>query len=315
MSNPLKKIGKAVGGIVKGAFSFVKKALPYIAIGAAIWFTGGLAGAWAMPAWTGIGTAAGGAALGGAPAGLGASLHGTAGLSAAGTAVPVSGAIASAAPEVAAPIVGQSLTGPAPHGMAAAPSVAPTYASTPGAMHATNMSSAGGFAASRAPEEAASQIVHHAATTKQPPSTWGNLIETELSGTGSLSTTPGTTSTIPGMDKALPNIHAPTTGVTAPSAASGGGGGIFNSAFKWMRDNPGATLIGGSMLANAFQKGPQRPPAPRSYFGADPSGNVAAGFRDYRQEYINNARAKTQSENASRNPVPMPKITTFGGNT
>lgn len=71
MSGVVKTIGK----VFKGVGKIVKKVLPYAALAAAVWFTGGALGAWAMPAWTGMGAAAGAGA--GAMAGAtGAALPG-----------------------------------------------------------------------------------------------------------------------------------------------------------------------------------------------------------------------------------------------
>lgn len=61
-------IAHAVGKVFKGIGSVVKKVWKPLAIAAAVYFTGGLAGAWALPEMFGGAAAAGGAAAGAADA-------------------------------------------------------------------------------------------------------------------------------------------------------------------------------------------------------------------------------------------------------
>ena len=118
MSNPLDSVGDAVtnvfdfaGDVFKGIKDVVVKVLPYAAIAAGIYVTGGLAGAWSMPAWLGgAGAATGGATLG--TIGQGASALATSAYATGATAGTATGAgfLASMQPGVAGVAAGMAPT-------------------------------------------------------------------------------------------------------------------------------------------------------------------------------------------------------------
>lgn len=94
MSNPLKKVGKAVGKVFKTVTKVVKDNWKLIVAGAAIYFTGGAMGLWNTPFTS---TAAAGGAAAGAGSGAAGAAAGAAETAAAAAAGATPGAVTGAA--------------------------------------------------------------------------------------------------------------------------------------------------------------------------------------------------------------------------